>query len=55
MSSNRYLMRDFNTGKIDHIMRFDVSQRRSRSRSFLEFSVFLAAVIAYLGVLALSA
>lgn len=55
MPNNRYLMRDFNDDKIDSIMRFNVAQRHSRSRSILEFSVFLVTLLGYLGMLALSA
>lgn len=50
-----YLMRDFTGGKIDTIMAFNVTERRHRSRSVLEFSLFLGALVGYLSALALSA
>ena len=54
MPHSRYFMRDLNGRKIDTIMQFDVSLRRSRSRSMFEISVFFAALLTYLCVLALS-
>lgn len=48
-------MHDLNGDKVDSIMDFNVALRRNRSRSLFEIAVFCAAVIAYLGVLALSA
>lgn len=50
-----YLMRDFNDNKIDSIMAFNVTERRHRTRSVLEFGLFLGALVGYLGALALSA
>lgn len=50
-----YLMRDFNDRKIDTIMAFNLAERRPRSRSVLEFSLFLGALAGYLSALALSA
>lgn len=50
-----YLMRDFNDNKIDTIMAFNVAERKSRSRSILEISLFLGAVIGYLSALAIAA
>lgn len=50
-----YLMRDFNTGKIDTIMAFNVVERRARSRSILEISLFLGALAGYLSALAIAA
>jgi hypothetical protein len=55
MRNSRYYMRDLNGQKVDGIMDFNVVLRRNRSRSIFEISVFLAAVAAYLCVLALSA
>jgi hypothetical protein len=55
MPCNRYLMRDLNGRKIDQIMDFNVAQRRSRSRSVVEISIFLGALAAYLTMLAISA
>ena len=55
MRNSRYYMRDLNGQKVDGIMEFNVVLRRNRSRSIFEISVFLAAVAAYLCVLALSA
>jgi len=55
MQDNRYFMRDLNGEKIDGIMDFNVALRRSRSRSMFEISVFFAALLTYLCVLALSA
>jgi len=55
MRNSPYFMRDLNGPKVDHIMDFNVALRRSRSRSIFEISVFIAAVSAYLCVLALSA
>ena len=55
MQHSPYFMRDLNGQKIDSIMDFNVSLRRSRSRSVFEISVFLAAVAAYLAVLAFNA
>ena len=55
MHHERYFMRDLNGHKVDSIMDFNVALRRSRSRSMLEFSVFLAAVVTYLCALAFSA
>ena len=55
MRNSRYYMRDLNGRKVDAIMDFDVVLRRNRSRSIFEFSVFLAAVAAYLCALAISA
>lgn len=55
MRDSRYYMRDLNGRKVDAIMDFNVVLRRNRSRSIFEFSVFLAAVAAYLCALALSA
>ncbi len=54
MPTSRYLMRDLNGRKIDQIMDFNVAQRRSESRSILEISVFLVALAAYLGTLAIT-
>ena len=50
-----YLMRDFNDRKIDTIMDFNVVERRSRSRSIFEISLFLGALTGYLGALAIAA
>ena len=50
-----YLMRDFNGSKIDGIMAFNVTERRHRTRSVLEFGLFLGALVGYLSALALSA
>lgn len=55
MPASRYQMRDLNGRKIDQIMDFNVAKRRSQSRSVLEFSVFIAALTAYLGMLAITA
>jgi hypothetical protein len=49
-----YLMRDFNDDKIESIMAFNVADRRLRSRSILEISLFLGAVAGYLSALALA-
>lgn len=50
-----YRMRDLSDRKIEQIMAFDVKERRSRSRSVFEIGVFLVALAAYLGTLAISA
>lgn len=50
-----YLMRDFNDRKIDDIMDFNLVDRRSRSRSILEFGLFVSALAGYLGALAFAA
>lgn len=55
MITSRYVMRDFNDDKIDAIMQFDVSAGRGRSRSVLEFGVFMLALLGYLGMLVLAA
>ena len=55
MTRNTYTMRDFNDRKVEQIMEFDPASGRRRQRSFLEFGVFLGAVLTYLGALALSA
>jgi hypothetical protein len=55
MNKNSYLMRDLNGEKIDNIMNFNVTSRNERSRSFIEISLFAAAVVGYLMALAVSA
>ena len=55
MHPSPYFMRDLNGSKVDSIMDFNVALRRRRSRSVLEISVFVAALTAYLCVLALNA
>jgi hypothetical protein len=50
-----YLMRDFNAPKIDAIMRMNLVDRRARSRSILEFSLFVGALAGYLTALAFAA
>lgn len=52
MSHGRYFMHDLNGRKVDSIMQFNVALRRNRPRSWFEFGLFLAALAAYLGVLA---
>jgi hypothetical protein len=54
MPGSRYVMRDLNGHKIDGIMRYNVAQRRNRSRSILEITLFLMLLVAYLGALSLS-
>ena len=54
MHTSPYVMRDLNGHKVDHIMDFNLALRRSRSRSLFEFSVFVAGVLGYLCLLALS-
>ena len=55
MPKRPYIMCDLNGRKVDHIMDFSLVERRTRSRSVFEISVFLASVAAYLVMLALSA
>ncbi len=55
MHYSPYFMRDLNGAKVDRIMDFNVASGRARPRSLLEIGVFLGAVLAYLGALALSA
>lgn len=55
MRHTPYFMRDLNGSKVDQIMDFNVVSGRNRSRSVFEFSVFVAALLTYLGALALSA
>ncbi|MGD1984530.1 MAG: hypothetical protein PVF93_11550 [Chromatiaceae bacterium] len=50
-----YLMRDFNGRKVDAIMAFNLVDRRARSRSILEFSLFVGALAGYLSALAFAA
>lgn len=53
MRHSRYLMRDLNGSKIDHIMRFNVAQGSERPKSVLEFALFLVLLAGYLGALSL--
>ena len=55
MQNTPYFMRDLNGAKVDRIMDFNVVSGRNRSRSVFEFGVFMAALLTYLGALALSA
>ncbi|MCB1926275.1 MAG: hypothetical protein KDJ27_21515 [Gammaproteobacteria bacterium] len=55
MPKHRYAMRDLRGAKIDEIMSFNVAEGHSRPRSLFEFTVFLGAVLVYLGALAISA
>lgn len=55
MPKRPYIMCDLNGRKVEHIMDFNLVERRTRSRSIFEISIFAAAVAAYLIVLALSA
>ena len=54
MHYSPYFMRDVNGAKIERIMDFNVASGRPRPRSLVEFSIFLGAVLTYLGALALS-
>lgn len=54
MKHDRYLMRDLNGRKIDHIMRFNVAQGSERPTSVFEFALFLILLAGYLGALSLS-
>ena len=53
MQQSRYLMRDLNGSKIDHIMRFNPAQGSERPRSVFELVVFLILLAGYLGALSL--
>jgi hypothetical protein len=55
MPKTPYTMRDFNDDKVRQIMDFNPASGRLRQRSILELSIFVGAVLAYLGALALSA
>lgn len=55
MKTSRYLMRDLNGDKVDHIMNFNVASGHARPRSLFEIGVFAVAVVVYVGVLAMSA
>jgi hypothetical protein len=55
MPRNDFAMRDFNGDKVEQIMDFNLASNRRRHRSLLEFGIFIGAVLAYLGALALSA
>jgi len=53
MKSHRYLMRDFNRNKVDSIMQFNVATQGKKRVSMHELALFLAALAAYLCILAL--
>jgi hypothetical protein len=55
MPRQPYTMRDFNNDKVRQIMDFNPASGRHRQRSILEFGIFISAVLAYLGALALGA
>lgn len=55
MPRHRYFMCDLNGAKIEKIMAFNVAERTARSRSLLEFGMFVAAVFGYLLAVAVSA
>lgn len=55
MPKRNFILRDLNGAKVDQIMNFNVASGSIRPRSVFEFSVFLTAVLIYVGALALSA
>ena len=55
MNYSPYFMRDLNGDKVDSIMQFNVALKQPRSRSVLEISLFVGALMSYLCVLAFTA
>ncbi|MDJ0739573.1 MAG: hypothetical protein QNJ91_07635 [Gammaproteobacteria bacterium] len=55
MPHTRYVMRDLNGAKVDHIMEFNVASGRPQPRSWVDLAVFVAVVLVYVGALALTA